>query len=266
VAGARVETELQLSQTAALGVQRGTIALLLGMLAWIVAALAGSLALAALLAAGSVLLRLTGLASVPEPGELGYLLVATWGFQGTMLLGALWQGRRSGHGDRRAGLGLRPIPYKRRIVIFCLMMVAWLIAVVILADLLPALRAFAKTVTPDFLFGLGHGGPAVAVSQVVLVAVLAPLSEELFFRGWLWEALQRRGHAVLATACLTAMPWLLLHGLDAPGRMVFLLPAAVVFSVARYQGRSVLASLAVHVTNNATAVAMQGLAALTQAQ
>jgi hypothetical protein len=41
---------------------------------------------------------------------------------------------------------------------------------------------------------------------------------------------------------------------------VFLIPAAVVFSFARQQGGSVLASLLVHVTNNSTAVLMQAIA------
>jgi membrane protease YdiL (CAAX protease family) len=61
---------------------------------------------------------------------------------------------------------------------------------------------------------------------------------------------------------VTALPWLLLHGLDSPARVVFLIPAAVVFSLARHQGGGVLASLIVHVTNNTAAVAMQAIAVL----
>jgi hypothetical protein len=86
------------------------------------------------------------------------------------------------------------------------------------------------------------------------VAVLAPVSEELFFRGWMWEALRQRGYAVVTTGFLSAVPWLLLHGIDSPGRILFLIPAALIFSLARYVGGSVLASLAPHMTNNLAAV------------
>jgi hypothetical protein len=141
-------------------------------------------------------------------------------------------------------------------------MIVCLLSFVLLAARIPALREFAKSVTPDIMARLGEGGPLAVLMKVTLALILAPLSEELFFRGWLWEALRRRNHAVLTTACVTALPWLLLHGLDAPARIVFLIPAAVVFSLARHRGGGVLASLIVHVTNNTTAVLMQAIAVL----
>jgi membrane protease YdiL (CAAX protease family) len=88
------------------------------------------------------------------------------------------------------------------------------------------------------------------------------VSEELFFRGWLWEGLRRRGQTMFMTACLTATPWLLLHGIDAPGRILVLLPTAVIISFARYYGGGVRASLAVHMTNNGAAVLMQTVSVL----
>lgn len=243
--------------------RRGTVFLLLGMLAWVAAGFAGAVVVAAVLAFGSVLVhRLFGLASVPPPSELVYVLVGATGFQGTLLLGALWQGRRAGGGDRSVGLGVRRVRRLGRVALLCMVMVVWLLAFVLLAARLPALREFAKSVTPDVLSGLGDGGPAVVLLKVALVLLLAPVSEELFFRGWLWEGLRRRGHTVMTTAWLTALPWLLLHGIDSPGRILFLIPAAVVFSFARHQGGGVLASLAVHMTNNTTAVVMQAIGTL----
>lgn len=262
MAGAWAEAQLQLTEAAVSG-PRGTIFLLLGMMAWVVAGLAGAVVAAAILGAGSMLLRrFLGLAFVPEPGKLVYVLIAATAFQGTLLLGALRQGRRAGGGDRCAGLGIRPIMHAGRVALLCSVMVIWLMAFILLTAALPALRDFAKSVTPDVLSGLGEGGPVTIALRLALVVVLAPVSEELFFRGWLWEALRQRGHAIIATAVLTVIPWLLLHGIDSPGRMLFLVPAAVVFSLARHQGGGVLASLAVHVTNNATAVSMQAISAL----
>ena len=240
--------------------RRGTVFLLLGMLAWIAAGFAGAIAAAAVWALGAILLRrVFGFPNLPEPGQLVFLLIATAGFQGTLLLAALWRGRRAGGGDRREGMGLGPIRHRRVIALSCAAMVVWLMAFLLLADAWPALRAFAKSVTPEMLSGLGGGGPGIQVLKVVLVMFLAPVSEEFFFRGWLWEGLRRRGNGIVTIVILTAAPWLLLHGIDSPGRILFLIPAAVIFSFARYRGGSVLASLAVHMTNNGTAVLLQAL-------
>ena len=245
--------------------RRGTVFLLLGMLAWVIAAFAVALAAAAVLGVASVVVRrLPGLGFVSAPSSVVYILVAAAAFQGTLLLAASRQGRLAGGGDRSVGLGAGPIRNVRQVALLCVVIIVWLLAIVLLAARSPALREFAKSVTPDVLSRLGHGGPAAVVLQVMLVVVLAPVSEELFFRGWLWEACRRRGNSIAATAWLTATPWLLLHGIDSPRRILFLLPAAVVLSLARYQGGGVLASLAVHITNNTTAALMQAFAALVE--
>jgi membrane protease YdiL (CAAX protease family) len=236
--------------------QRGTAVLLLIMLAWVVAGFAGAAISAGLVAAGSVLLReVPGFAAIPFPSQIVIVLIAASGFQGTLLLGALWQGRRAGGGGR-AGLGLMPISNVGPVVLSCAAMIAWLMGFIALAATFPALNEFARSVTPDILAELEGGSPEIVLLKVGLVAVLAPVSEELFFRGWLWEALRRRGRTVVTTSGMTAIPWLMLHGIDSPGRILFLIPAALIFSIARYKGGSVLASLAVHLTNNVAAVAM----------
>ncbi len=261
MAGARVEAQLQLT-IALVPERRGTIFLLLGVLAWVAAGLIGAVVAATLLGVGALLLRQTGFAFVPEPGVLSYVLLGSTVFQGTLLLSALRQGRLAGHGDRRAGLGIRPITHGGQVALLCVVMIVCLLAFVLLAARIPALREFAKSVTPDIMARLIEGGPFAVAVKVVLAVILAPVSEELFFRGWFWEALRRRGHAVATTACVTALPWLLLHGLDSPERIVFLIPAAVVFSLARHRGGGVLASLIVHVTNNTAAVLLEVIAVI----
>jgi hypothetical protein len=243
--------------------RRGSVFLLLGMLVWVAIGLAGAFVIAAVIGIGAFALRkLPGFGFVPEPSLLLYVLAGSIGFQGILLWAALRQGRRLGHGDRRDGLGIRPIRHIGQVALLCVVMIVCLLSFVLAAARIPALREFAKSVTPDIMARLGEGGVLAVVVKVTLALILAPLSEELFFRGWLWEALQRRGHEFATTACLTALPWLLLHGLDSPARIVFLIPAALVFSLARQQGGSVLASMAVHVTNNVTAVLMQVIAVL----
>ena len=262
MAGARVEAQLQLTIASRSG-SRGTVFLLLGMVAWVAAGFVGAVIAAGLLGIGSVLSRIVlGLGSIPAPDQLVYVLVGASGFQGTLLFGALWQARRTGGGDRVAGLGLMAIRRRMLVALLCAVMIAWLLCILQLVAAFPALRDFAKSVMPDLLSGTEDRGPGVVILKVGLLAILAPVSEELFFRGWLWEALRQRGYAIVMTAGLTAIPWLSLHGIDAPGRILFLIPAAVIFSLARYAGGSVLGSLAAHVTNNSAAVLMQVISGL----
>jgi membrane protease YdiL (CAAX protease family) len=238
--------------------RRGLVFLSLVMAAWIAAGFAGAAVAAVLMVASWVLLTAgLGFRAVPAPDQIAYVLIAACGFQGTLLLGAFWQGRRAGDGDWRTGLGIRAIERGTVVALLCVAMIGWLFCFLGLVAAFPALRDFVKSAMPELMAGQDDRGLAVVALQAGLVAILAPVSEELFFRGWLWEAVRQQGHTVAMTAALTAVPWLLLHGIDSPARMVFLIPAALMFSLARHVGRGTLASLAVHVTNNTAAVAMQ---------
>ena len=240
---------------------RGTVLLLLGTAGGIAAAAAAGLVAAFLLAVGSGIARGV-FAAVPEPGPMVYVLSATCVFQGTLLALAACLGRRLGDGDRCSGLGAGPVRRNGTVALLAASMLAWAALMILLVQTFPALRDYMRSVTPDVLAGAGNAGPLVAVSRLVLIALLAPLAEELFFRGWLWEALRRRGRGETATMALTALPWLLLHGLDALGRIPFLIPAAVFLSLARRAGGGVRASLAVHVANNGAIALFQTLARL----
>jgi tetratricopeptide (TPR) repeat protein/membrane protease YdiL (CAAX protease family) len=71
----------------------------------------------------------------------------------------------------------------------------------------------------------------------LIMVVLAPVAEELFFRGWLWAA-------------LTSSLWLALHlgyGLWQP---MVLIPAAIILSLARYIGGSPATSIPLHMIHN----------------
>jgi membrane protease YdiL (CAAX protease family) len=262
MAGARVETELQLTLKALVG-RGGTLFLLLGVLGWIAAGFVCALISAGVIAGGfAVLHEVPRFSAVPAPGKLLYILIASVVFQATLLLGALRQGRRAGEGDWRAGLGIRAIRHPGVVALLCGSMVCALVGFIGLVTIYPGVRAFAESVTPHLLSDQDHDAPGPRIIKLGLVAVLAPVSEELFFRGWMWEALRRRGRGILPTAVLTMIPWLLLHGIDSPGRILFVLPAAVIFPLARYVGDSVLASLSVHMTNNMAAVLLQFISSL----
>jgi membrane protease YdiL (CAAX protease family) len=94
--------------------------------------------------------------------------------------------------------------------------------------------------------------PMYLIENVVSVVVLAPISEELFFRGWLWTAL-RRSWGVWPTALCTTVPWLALHGFDFV-RLTKLLPLAVIICLVRHRIGTVRATIAIHAANNAMAM------------
>lgn len=128
-----------------------------------------------------------------------------------------------GHGNHRAGVDDRPI------------MRWWLL--IVLVPLAAMWAFFASAVwdalVPQWLASWRQTSPWAVAAFAVEVVVLAPLAEELFFRGWLWTALRRHWRA-FPTALLTCGFWLVIHleqGLLSP---LFLVPTAVILGFARH--------------------------------
>lgn len=92
-------------------------------------------------------------------------------------------------------------------------------------------------------------------ASLAILVGLVPLSEELFFRGWLWTGL-RKHWGVLPVMLATTLPWLLIHMPDGLTRPLFLLPSAILFNLARHLCGGVRASIVVHVLNNLMALGL----------
>jgi membrane protease YdiL (CAAX protease family) len=191
-----------------------------------------------------------------KPDLLFYGLVATIALQATLLLADLKQGRSVGRGNLAMGLGAGPMRRPRLIAVFAGLIVAWVIAYVATLIRFRAFNHYVATRVPSVLTLPVSAGPVMAAVLLLLAVAVAPVAEELFFRGWLWTAL-RRCWGVWPTALCTAGLWLGIHAIDGPVRVLILLPTAVLLCLARHYGGSVRASLLVHVVNNATAVAIQ---------
>ncbi len=238
--------------------------LMLGVTAWILGAMVAALAGAILMAfvAGFIPVTLDrwglpGSAIFPNPNPLAYALCGMVGFQLTLLAAGLRHGRGALH---------NPAPLRPRLILgLAAILGCWAISVSVLSAAVPALRDLISGSTSEVLREGSAAGLAILIPGIVLVAILAPVAEEMFFRGWLWDALQRRGHGALATSCITAGLWLALHALETPARVLFLIPAGIVLSYARHRAGGVRASIAVHIANNSLAAAMMALAALTAA-
>ncbi len=101
-------------------------------------------------------------------------------------------------------------------------------------------------------------GPAALVAAAVFVCVIAPVAEELFFRGFLFGALRRwrivvggRNVGIWVAALLTAILFGLAHAGSAPLR--YLIPLGLlgfVLCLVRWRTRSLYPCIALHSINN----------------
>ena len=109
--------------------------------------------------------------------------------------------------------------------------------------------------TLQLMFTSHQEGPVVLAIFLFNAVVLAPLSEELLFRGWLWTAL-RRSWGVWPTALLTGAGWWLMHVTEGPARLAVLLLLLIVISVVRHYAGTIRATIAVHALHNAIVLTM----------
>lgn len=227
---------------------------------WVLAAIAAGIVAAFL--AGLVVgvhngmtARLPGHAWKLAPAVYGLICIAV---TDVVLLWAAWRrGKAVGRGDVMAGLGDGPVMRPRLLVVFAIVgapvVFGWL---VLLSQWLKPPGHIGITA---LLSGAAGSSPFIQAAIVLCVIGLSPLWEELFFRGWLWTGLRRHWRP-LPVMLATALPWLLLHLADGLLRPLFLIPAAIMFSLARHYCGSVRASLTLHMLNNLIAIAIVVLA------
>jgi len=184
-----------------------------------------------------------GASQIEITPTLAHLLttVGALGLGIVLLYASSIRGRIVGGGDRRLGLGVAPIA--RLPIIIGLSTVAVLYA---------ALLDFAIYEYRQDLFFQSSSVPLwLALFDSLVFIVLAPLAEELFFRGWLWTGL-RKHWGVLPTGLVTAVMWLLPHLERGVGTVVLLLFPALILTIARQVGKSVRATIFIHAIYNLT--------------
>jgi membrane protease YdiL (CAAX protease family) len=161
---------------------------------------------------------------------------------GIVVLSAIVRGRIIGRGDVKAGIGYEPIA-RRPIV-------------ALMAILISAQAAYGNILlyqlNRDSLLeeiAIAAASPWLGLYGALRLVVIEPVCEEVFFRGWLWTGL-RNHWGPLPTAALTGTTWLVLHLFASTATPVWLLPVAVILSIARHFGGSVRASIALHILYN----------------
>lgn len=233
--------------------------------------------LAAIIVASSLLLLLLVIASSVVVGAvLGHRLIE-FGFGGlvdlyapehsvalvcSVILAAtfqwlaqIWASRRFarviGQGNMTAGMGsgpiIRPVMIGCVAVGLCISGAAWTCAV----DPSPTffLRLVDETRGTANL-GFGWFWRFAEILLLLQIVILAPAAEEMFFRGWIWTEL-RRSWAAPQVMLATAVPFIVLHGLEGAWNAIAVLPAAIVLTLARQVGGSVRASMLCHGLYNA---------------
>ena len=128
-----------------------------------------------------------------------------------------------GHGDRRAGVDDRPIARWWLLVVLAFLAGTWAFVA----------SAFWNAVSPQWVSSWRGESPWTIAAFTVVTVILAPLAEELFYRGWLWTGLRKHWRA-FPTALLSCGLWLIAHisrGLLVP---IMLIPTAVILGFGRH--------------------------------
>lgn len=114
------------------------------------------------------------------------LAVGLWGHI-VLIYATAHRGRIVGGGNLRSGLGLGPILRPRLLIVLAALdlSVSFGWAYVMSALGIPSPQGFAAELSD------GTAGVPMILAYAVSACVLAPISEELFFRAWLWTGLRR---------------------------------------------------------------------------
>ena len=139
--------------------------------------------------------------------------------QNLALVGAAYFFARLGGRPSAADFGLRPAPVWRSVRLLFAVWIGFFVASAIWAA---ALGLKEQQTLPD---ELGADGSLLnALLVIVLVTVIAPLGEELFFRGFFFGAL-RNWHGPILAAVLSGLVFGLVHAGSAP--VGYLVPLAI---------------------------------------
>jgi len=178
--------------------------------------------------------------------------------QAVLLWGAFRGARVAAAGNLRAGLADRPVKRRGLVLLLALLILVWDLGAVGALGWMVEHGGQAPVLPTEIAkMPTGIGWAAL---HIAFLGLIAPIAEELFFRGWLWTAL-RKSWSPAKTMVWTTGPWLALHFMDGTWRAFLLLPIGILLALARHYGDSIRASLILHLMNNGMVVMVQ-LAAL----
>ncbi len=174
------------------------------------------------------------------------------GLDAGLIVASLYRGRAVGDGRLRDGLGLDPIERPGLLIFLILACMAVPAFYTLIFQAL--LHEPLGWLLQDRLHQAWGDGPPTSVRVLIMTVIMAPIAEELFFRGWLWTGLSRH-MGPLAVCLLTGIPFLLAHLPGGSYKPIILIPATIFISVARHCCGGIRASMLVHGFNNLAAMA-----------
>jgi len=89
---------------------------------------------------------------------------------------------------------------------------------------------------------------------ILSVGVLAPIFEELFFRGFVFKGLERSILGAHGAIWVTSIVFALIHLQYSPGVMLLIIPMGLLLGYSRHYSGSLLVPIAIHVLNNTVAI------------
>ena len=105
------------------------------------------------------------------------------------------------------------------------------------------------SVAGDVAQDLRESGPLWAlIVFAALIAVGAPIVEEIAFRGLLFNSLRKKGLGPIATIAITAVAFAVIH-LE-PLRLLILLPIGIAYGWVRWKTGSLGSAIVAHTANN----------------
>jgi membrane protease YdiL (CAAX protease family) len=106
-------------------------------------------------------------------------------------------------------------------------------------------RLLGRPLIPDFMAD-AYATASYAPLFWVAIVVAAPLFEEVFFRGFLFEGFQHAQPGPQGAVLLTAFAWTILHVQYGVYELSTILILGILFGLARLKTRSIYPSLAMH--------------------
>lgn len=142
-------------------------------------------------------------------------------------------------------LGLGPVPARD--------LLRWLVVTAIIVVQLDLILYLATgELMPSYWIAIYRSAVSVPLFWLTLIFV-APLLEEVFFRGFLFEGLRRSWMGGTGAVVLTALVWVGVHGEEDPLHLAAIFVFGVVLGIARLRTGSIRTSFVMHALNNCIA-------------